>query len=61
MSLRRTFQRLLRDSQGATVVEYAVLCALIFFAIMTTVTGLASETNQMWTRVNSTLSRSTAA
>lgn len=61
MSLRRTFQRLLRDREGATVVEYAVLCALIFFAIMTTVSGLASETNQMWSRVNSTLSRSTAA
>lgn len=61
MSLLRTFRRLLRDIRGATVVEYAVLCALIFFAVMATVTGLAGETNQMWTRVNSTLSRATAA
>lgn len=61
MRLLQTFRRLLRDQRGATVVEYAVLCALIFFAIMTTVSGLATENSQMFGRIGSTMSRATAA
>ncbi|MBC2670639.1 Flp family type IVb pilin [Novosphingobium piscinae] len=57
----RTLKHLLRDRKGATVVEYAVLCAMLFFAIMATVQGVASETNSMWTRVNTTMQNATAA
>lgn len=57
----QTLKRLWRDEQAATVVEYAVLCALLFFAIMATVQGLATETNSMWTRVNTTMQTATAA
>ena len=61
MIMLRTLKRLLRDTHGATVVEYAVLCALLFFAIMATVKGLATETNSMWNRVNSTMANATSA
>jgi len=61
MRILLTFKRLLRDRQGATAVEYAVICAVLFFAIMATVQGLANETNQMWTRVNTTLAHATSA
>ena len=60
MSMMRTLKRLLRDTRGATVVEYAVLCAMIFFAIMTAVSGFANQTNLMWTRVNTTLQNANA-
>ena len=57
----RTFKQLLQDRKGATVVEYAMLCALLSFAIMASVSGLAAETNAMWTRVNSTMRTATSA
>ena len=56
----RGLKRLLRDSTAATAVEYSVLLACLFFAIMTTVSGFATETNRMWTKVSSALSTATA-
>lgn len=57
----RRFKLFWRDSTAATAVEYSVLLACLFFAIMATVSGVANETNSMWTKVSSTLSHATSA
>ncbi len=61
MRLLPTLQNLLRDQQGATAVEYGLICSLIVIAIMTAVQGVANETNTMWTRVGSTMATATSA
>lgn len=60
MTILPTILRLLRDERGATAIEYSLLCALIFFVIVTTVQGLANQTNIMWTRVGTTMQTATA-
>ena len=60
MNFLHIIQRLMRDERGATVVEYAMICALLIFVIMTTVQGLADQTNIMWTRVGTTMRTATA-
>ena len=40
--------RLLRDEDGPTAVEYAVLLALILVAIMAGIGALGSQTGGMW-------------
>lgn len=54
-------QHVIRDTQGATAVEYSLLAALIMLAIMTAVQGVASETNTMWTHINTTMANATAS
>jgi len=61
MNMLRIMKQLLRDRKGATVVEYAMLCALLSFAIMAAISGLASETNSMWSRVTTTMRTATNA
>jgi pilus assembly protein Flp/PilA len=41
-------RRLLRDEDGPTAVEYAVLLALILVAIMAGIGALGSQTGGMW-------------
>ena len=60
MTVLQTLRRMLRDQRGATAIEYSLLCALIFFAIIVTVQGLANQTNIMWTRVGTTMQQATA-
>lgn len=61
MNLLHTLERLMRDPDGATVVEYGLICALMIFVIMVTVQGVASETATMWTRVGTTMANATAS
>ena len=42
------FRRLLRDEEGPTAVEYAVLLALIIVAIMAGIGAVGSQTGGMW-------------
>ena len=44
-------ERLLRDSAGATAVEYGLILALIVFAIMTSVQFTAAQTAALWEKV----------
>ncbi|MES2491850.1 MAG: Flp family type IVb pilin [Pseudomonadota bacterium] len=60
MTHTATLLRLLRDERGATAIEYSLLCALIFFMIITTVQGVADETNTMWTRVGTTMQQASS-
>lgn len=53
--LRRLFRRLtpaLRDSRGATAVEYGLILALIVIAMIVALKGLAGVTIAMWTDVS---------
>ena len=43
--------RLLRESKAATAVEYGLIVALIFLAILVGVYALATTTTNMWNNV----------
>lgn len=58
---RGILQRLLRDERGATSVEYGLIIAMIFLAIVGAATGLATESSQMWNGVSSDISTATTA
>ncbi|WP_295196425.1 Flp family type IVb pilin [uncultured Brevundimonas sp.] len=43
--MRRLIGRFLRNQSGATAIEYGLLCALIFLAIVTSISALANSQN----------------
>ncbi|MEW6539697.1 Flp family type IVb pilin [alpha proteobacterium L41A] len=43
--MRRLIGRFLRNESGATAIEYGLICALIFLAIVTSVSALANTQN----------------
>ena len=45
-------KRLLRDEAGVTVIEYGLIISLIVLAIMTSLRGVADETNGLWATVS---------
>ena len=47
------FKMLLRDTRGATAIEYGLIAALIVIAMMAALQGLANETIAMWGNVES--------
>ena len=47
---------LLRDEAGATVVEYGLIISLLVLAIMTSLRGVADETNGLWATVSNNVS-----
>lgn len=48
--------RFFRDEGGATAIEYGLICALIFLAIIMAVTAFAAQSNAMYTHVSTTIS-----
>ena len=55
MVFKRSLLRILRDTDGATAVEYGLLVSLMILAIMVTVTGFATEVSIMWNNISTTL------
>ncbi|VVT17474.1 Flp family type IVb pilin [Erythrobacter sp. EC-HK427] len=53
MSAQHFLKRLLHDDRGATAVEYGLIVALIFIAMIVALQGLATETVTMWNGVDS--------
>ncbi|HEX8217238.1 MAG TPA: Flp family type IVb pilin [Allosphingosinicella sp.] len=47
----RRLRELGRDRRGATAVEYALIMALVFLAMIAGVRAFAAETIEMWTNV----------
>jgi len=43
--MRRLIGRFLRNESGATAIEYGLLCALIFLAVVTSISALANSQN----------------
>jgi len=50
------FNKLLRDEQGATAIEYGLIAALIAVAAITAMQSLGSELNTTFTTVSTELS-----
>ncbi|MFM2372824.1 MAG: Flp/Fap pilin component [Pseudomonadota bacterium] len=46
--MKPTLRKLLRDQNGATVIEYGLILAFIFLAIMFSVSAVADQTTAMW-------------
>ncbi len=49
----RIFRQLPTDTRGASTIEYGLILALVFFAILTVVGGMAGETIHMWGKIDS--------
>jgi len=48
----------LNDENGATVIEYGLIAALIFLVIVGAVNLLSSETTNMYNKISSNVSKS---
>jgi len=55
------FNKLLRDEQGATAIEYGLIAALIAVAAITAMQSLGNELNTTFTTVSDNLSTANAA
>lgn len=48
-----------RDTRGATAVEYGLILALMFLAMVGAVQAFGEETIEMWTKVSTAVSTAT--
>ncbi|SFO19072.1 pilus assembly protein Flp/PilA [Sphingomonas sp. OK281] len=48
----RTIARAMRDKRGATVIEYGLILAFVFIAMIIGLTALANTTTDMWGNVS---------
>lgn len=53
--MRRLFGRFLKQESGATSIEYGLICALIFLAIVGAVTTFATSTGVMYAHISGNL------
>ena len=53
--IRKLAARLARDRSGATAVEYGLIIAFIFLAIVGGLTAFAGNENAMYTRVSNAI------
>lgn len=51
-SVFRLLQNLCRDRKGATAIEYGLILALVFLAMVGAVRGLAGSTIGLWDNVS---------
>jgi pilus assembly protein Flp/PilA len=56
LAIAATIKKLLRDQQGATVIEYGLIAGMIVIAIVGGMTGFANEANDMWDMISNELS-----
>jgi len=47
------FKKLLRDTRGATAIEYGLIVALVVIAIMASMESVANENTGLWAVVTS--------
>lgn len=52
----KTFKQLLSDESGATVIEYALIAALVSVAAMAAMSQIGESLSTMYTSVSGTLS-----
>lgn len=50
-------RKLLRNSRGATLIEYALIIALMVIAMMVALRGVAVSTTNMWNNVSDTVNK----
>ena len=51
MPMRNLIKRLASDISGATAVEYGLILAMIFLAMLAAIQNFGNETISMWTKV----------
>jgi pilus assembly protein Flp/PilA len=56
--MRKILRAALRDSGGATAVEYGLILALLVVAMMVSLTNVATSTSLMWNNIAATTSKS---
>ncbi|QKG71384.1 Flp family type IVb pilin [Erythrobacter mangrovi] len=54
-------KKLGRDTSGATAVEYGLILALIFLAMIGSVQAFSTEAIRMWTNTSNTIAAATGA
>jgi pilus assembly protein Flp/PilA len=54
-NLNRLLRGFLRDDSGATAIEYGLIVALVFLAVITSVNTFADNTNEMYSEIVSAL------
>lgn len=52
----RRLEQLIEDKRGATAVEYGLILALIFLAMVASLQGVAGESIEMWNNVSEKVS-----
>ena len=50
------FKRLLRDTRGATAIEYGLIVSLVVIACLVALQGVADENNGLWATVSNEVS-----
>ncbi len=53
----RRLKDLIEDQGGATAVEYGLILALVFLAMIVAVRGVATETTEIWNNVAEKVSK----
>jgi len=51
----RCLSKFIHDEQGATAIEYALMCAFLAIAIVTAVTSLGTRLSSEFTEISGTL------
>ena len=59
MSCERVVSRLARDESGATAIEYGLIVALIFLAIVGSLSTFATNETTMYGHISTTISNAT--
>lgn len=54
MTIMKNLQRLMRDCRGATAIEYGLILAMVFLAMMGAVVALGDEESSLFNKVSST-------
>lgn len=53
----RRLKELFQDRRGATAVEYGLILALVFLAMVTAIRGVATQTSSMWNNVSDAVTK----
>jgi pilus assembly protein Flp/PilA len=59
MTCARRLSRLAQDQSGATAIEYGLIVALIFLAIIGGLSTFATNENSMYTHISNTIAGAT--
>jgi pilus assembly protein Flp/PilA len=54
------FRKMLKDTKGATAIEYGLIAALIAVAAITAMSGLGNQLNTTFAKVNTKMGSGTA-
>lgn len=60
MQVNSVMRRLLRDTRGATAVEYGLIVALLVIAIIVSMKGVANQNTGLWAVVTGKITTATS-